>query len=265
MPVGADPAALLPAPVARARDGNFALCGITRYVPRSGSHPSSDCELAGGAPATDPVCLHCSIPSLSLRALTSSARMRFRARTPAAAATVAASSTAPHPPKRRKARIAAPGEVATAPFATDVLWGVVALWGELASACRRSVFVRFFITSPRDAPPDPERRPPPRTKTTWPQPQHIRSTSYTHHTAKLASYTAEAKYDVITTLLNHAAHTTSTPLAACSRPRREVSLPPREIPTPTSPHDQGRARAYGDSDSPHPHRVRASPNLKSDT
>ena len=68
--------------------------------------------------------------------------MRFRARTPATAATVAASGTAPHPPKRRKARIATPGEVATAPFAAEVLWGVVAIWGELASACRRSVFVR---------------------------------------------------------------------------------------------------------------------------
>jgi len=70
--------------------------------------------------------------------------MRFRARTPAAAATVAASGTAPHPTKRRKARITAPEEVATAPFAAEVPWGVVvvALWGELASACRRSVFVR---------------------------------------------------------------------------------------------------------------------------
>jgi len=68
--------------------------------------------------------------------------MRFRARTPAAAATVAASGTAPHPPKRRKARVAAPEEVATAPFAAEVFWGVVAPWGGLASACRRSVFVR---------------------------------------------------------------------------------------------------------------------------
>jgi len=57
--------------------------------------------------------------------------MRFRARTPAAAATIAASGTAPHPPKpkRRKARIAAPEEVTTAPFAAEVSWGVVALWG----------------------------------------------------------------------------------------------------------------------------------------
>jgi len=100
---------------------------LTRYVRRPGSHPSSDSDSAGGAPATDPVCLHCCIPSL--RALTSSARLRFRTRTPAAAATVAASGTEPHPPRRRKARVATPGEMATAPLAAEVLCGAVARWG----------------------------------------------------------------------------------------------------------------------------------------
>jgi len=91
VPVGANPAALLPAPVARARDGTFAICDITRYVPRSGSHPAplSGLRIGRWRP--------CHRPSVSplLQTLPESADL-FCAHAlscpyPAAAATVAAS------------------------------------------------------------------------------------------------------------------------------------------------------------------------------
>jgi len=57
-PFAAAPAALPPTPVPRGR-GHLALCDKTRCVTGpSDSLASSDSESAGGAPVTEPVCLH---------------------------------------------------------------------------------------------------------------------------------------------------------------------------------------------------------------